>query len=76
MEMSNLPPNNSDSESLKIRPPSNSEIEADDFDASNYNDKTKVECICPKCGQKHKMNFHWIGRGTPRKYCAACKGSC
>ena len=35
--------------------------------------KTKVECICPKCGQKHTMNFHWIGRGTPRKFCPICK---
>jgi hypothetical protein len=38
-------------------------------------DKMKVECICPKCGNKHMMNFHWIGRGTPRKFCPPCKGS-
>jgi len=50
-------------------------LDAGDFDEIKYNDKTKVECICPKCGQKHKMSFHWIGRGTPRKYCPACKGS-
>jgi transposase-like protein len=47
-----------------------------DLDAIIYNDKTKVECICPKCDQKHKINFHWIGRGIPRKYCPSCKGSC
>jgi hypothetical protein len=35
----------------------------------------KVECLCPKCGRKHVMTFHWIGRGTPRKYCPSCKGS-
>ena len=38
-------------------------------------DKMKVECICPKCGNKHLMNFRWIGRGTPRKFCPPCKGS-
>lgn len=49
--------------------------EADDGDLHEieYNDKMKVECICPKCGQRHIMTFHWIGRGTPRKYCPACK---
>ena len=35
--------------------------------------KMKIECICPKCGQRHIMNFHWIGRGTPRKFCPNCK---
>ena len=38
-------------------------------------DKTAVECICPKCGQRHIVNFHWIGRGTPRKYCTLCRNS-
>jgi hypothetical protein len=37
-------------------------------------DKMKVECICPKCGQHHVMNLHWIGRGKPRKFCNQCKG--
>ena len=36
-------------------------------------DKSKVECICPKCDKKHILNFHWIGRGTPRKYCQTCR---
>jgi hypothetical protein len=72
--MSNLPPNRKDRERHKIRLTSNPEIEDDDFDVTDYNDKTKVECICPKCGQKHQMYFHWIGRGVPRKYCPACKG--
>ena len=45
-----------------------------EFDDKSYNSKMKVECICPKCGQRHVMAFHWIGRGTPRKYCQSCKG--
>jgi hypothetical protein len=47
----------------------------EDVDEGINFDKMKVECICPKCGQKHVMNFHWIGRGIPRKYCPLCKGS-
>jgi rubrerythrin len=54
-----------------------SRIEADGGELTEieYNDKMKVECICPKCGQRHIMTFHWIGRGTPRKYCPVCKAS-
>ena len=37
--------------------------------------KMKMECICPKCGRQHIENICWIGNGTPRKYCQACKGS-
>lgn len=48
---------------------------ADDADAVVDHDKSKVECLCPKCGKKHVMNFHWIGRGTPRKYCQSCRDS-
>ncbi len=40
-----------------------------DFEVDADCDKSKVECICPKCDNKHILNFHWIGRGTPRKYC-------
>ena len=50
-------------------------LEGGEFDEITYNDKMKVECICPKCGRKHTMTFHWIGRGTPRKYCPLCKVS-
>ena len=49
--------------------------EPDEFYDNMDFDKMKVECICPKCGKNHIMNFHWIGRGTPRKFCSACKGS-
>jgi hypothetical protein len=51
----------------------NDKMPAADFDEINYNDKVKIECICPKCEQIHKMNIHWMGRGTPRKYCTTCK---
>jgi predicted RNA-binding Zn-ribbon protein involved in translation (DUF1610 family) len=47
----------------------------DEPDAVVDHDKSKVECLCPKCGKKHIMNFHWIGRGTPRKYCQSCRDS-
>jgi hypothetical protein len=57
-------------ESLQMEKPME-EVE----DALPYNEKTKVECICPMCGKKHIMSFHWIGRGTPRKYCPTCRGS-
>ncbi|MGD9300756.1 MAG: hypothetical protein PVI13_04235 [Desulfobacterales bacterium] len=51
------------------------ETERVDINELPFNDKMKVECLCPKCGRKHVMTFHWIGRGTPRKYCPSCKGS-
>ena len=51
------------------------EAEEVDINDPPFNDKMKVECLCPKCGRKHVMTFHWIGRGTPRKYCPSCKGS-
>jgi transposase-like protein len=47
----------------------------EEADAFVDHDKSKVECLCPKCGKKHIMNFHWIGRGTPRKYCQSCRDS-
>jgi len=48
--------------------------EINELEESFKADKMKVECICIRCDQKHTMNFHWIGRGTPRKFCRACKG--
>ena len=54
--------------------PFSKELDDYEFDDKSYNSKMKVECICPKCGQRHVMAFHWIGRGTPRKYCQSCKG--
>lgn len=55
------------------KPPAESAHE--DVDIIVDHDKSKVECLCPKCGKKHIMNFHWIGRGTPRKYCQSCRDS-
>jgi predicted RNA-binding Zn-ribbon protein involved in translation (DUF1610 family) len=48
---------------------------ADESEIVINHDKSKVECLCPKCGKKHIMNFHWIGRGMPRKYCQSCRDS-
>ena len=58
---------------LTARLHSSKEDHDSDFEQIYYDAKKKVECICPKCGQKHKMTFHWIGRGIPRKYCPPCK---
>jgi transposase-like protein len=35
--------------------------------------KSKVECICPRCGKMHIMKIRWIGRGVPRKFCESCR---
>jgi predicted RNA-binding Zn-ribbon protein involved in translation (DUF1610 family) len=60
-----------------LKPPrrTSKESVSDDPDVVVDHDKSKVECLCPKCGKKHIMNFHWIGRGTPRKYCQSCRDS-
>jgi len=68
------PANNSDSPNKMARLSFSEELGGVEFDDKSYNSKMKVECICPKCGQRHVMAFHWIGRGTPRKYCQSCKG--
>ena len=33
----------------------------------------KTECVCPKCGARHRIKLLWTGRGMPRKYCPICK---
>ena len=45
------------------------------IDESPDFEKIIVDCICPKCGARHAMNFPWTGRGIPRKYCPQCKKS-
>ena len=66
-----------DKRSNDVEVPAFDENKAEEFDDEFNNnidyEKVKVECICPKCGKKHVMNFHWIGRGTPRKFCPLCK---
>ena len=32
-----------------------------------------TECICPKCGARHRLKILWTGRGKPRKLCPICK---
>jgi uncharacterized protein (DUF983 family) len=36
-------------------------------------DGITMECVCPKCGVRHRMKILWAGRGTPKKFCQACK---
>jgi len=66
---------NNPSEKSNVDERSLSNVDPDEEydDRINY-DKMKVECLCPKCGARHIMNLHWIGRGTPRKFCHQCKG--
>jgi len=45
--------------------------ELGDFDCG----KSSIECICPKCGIRHKMKLCWTGSGVPRKFCNACRKS-
>jgi hypothetical protein len=66
-------PKRNASKSPAAKPPR--EHTAEEIDNGVDHDKSKVECLCPKCGKKHVMNFHWIGRGTPRKYCQSCRDS-
>ncbi len=70
-----MPSNLPDKSLYTDRRPSDDKVDDSDFDEIYCDHKKKIECICPKCGQKHKMTFHWIGRGTPRKYCALCKAA-
>lgn len=32
-----------------------------------------TECMCPKCGARHRVKLLWTGRGMPRKFCPICK---
>ena len=68
------PANNVDNPDKMAHLSFSEELDGVEFDDKSYNSKMKVECICPKCGQRHVMAFHWIGRGTPRKYSQYCKG--
>lgn len=43
------------------------------FDEPDGFVKSDVACICPKCLKVHSIRMHWIGRGTPRKFCISCR---
>ena len=45
---------------------------ADDDESDDF-EKRDVACICPKCVKTHFIKMHWIGRGTPRKFCPSCR---
>jgi hypothetical protein len=34
--------------------------------------KKITKCICPNCEKEHTKKIHWIGIGTPKKYCLKC----
>ena len=36
-------------------------------------DAVYTRCWCPRCETYHDVKLHWIGRGTPRKFCTRCK---
>jgi hypothetical protein len=40
---------------------------------NNHPESMTVECICPKCGTRHRMKLLWSGRGKPKKFCPPCK---
>ena len=46
-----------------------------DYQGSDVYEKKDVECVCPKCRNSHFMKMHWIGRGTPRKFCQPCRNA-
>jgi len=66
---------NSDERLNQTQKPQSELNKKEEFDDTIDDAKMKVECICPKCGTKHVMNLHWIGRGTPRKYCHLCRST-
>ena len=47
--------------------------EGTENEGQNYDLKTVIECICPKCRKRQTMQLHWIGDFTPRKYCKHCR---
>jgi hypothetical protein len=47
--------------------------EFEDVSDGDSSGKSKMECICPKCGKMHVMKIRWIGRGVPHKFCQHCR---
>ena len=44
-----------------------------DYDQAISLKEKSTECICPKCGARHRLKLLWTGRGKPRKFCPICK---
>jgi hypothetical protein len=54
-------------------PLEDADLEPDQVSEGEGFAKSKVECICPRCGKMHIMKMRWIGRGVPRKFCENCR---
>ena len=35
--------------------------------------ETMITCVCPRCGEEHKMYLNWKGKSIPRKLCDFCR---
>jgi hypothetical protein len=57
----------------KKEPLEDADPELDEVSELEGYGKSKVECICPRCGKMHIMKMRWIGRGVPRKFCESCR---
>jgi uncharacterized protein (DUF983 family) len=49
------------------------EADCDEVPYHPGEDGVSMECICPRCGHSHRLKLLWAGRGTPKKFCQACK---
>jgi len=40
---------------------------------NKFKEGLTVKCVCPKCGNNHRVKMIWTGRGKPKKFCPPCK---